>query len=146
MIANTVTGTKIFMGIVIKSAPADGPGNRIIETGGIQNLQIAERLFYLPFFLVESFGWVHVTHKFRYQVRNFMSQSCDFFLPAQRSLFSVIDKVVKGIDILQEIAPGGVPHTPGLTGGIQFPGDSVGLGVKFIVVFRFVDPDSPEDN
>ena len=45
-----------------------------------------------------------------------------------------MDKVVKGVDIFQQVAVGYIPYTPGLSGWIQLFRQAIGFGIKLVIV------------
>ena len=59
---------------------------------------------------------------------------------------AVVDEVVVGVHVLQQVALLDAAHAAGGPGGVQFMGQLVGAAVEFVVIHRLVDPDAPEDD
>ena len=63
MVAQAVTRAEILVGVIVKGAPADGPGDLGVAIHGVQHIEMAGDMFGLTLFLIVAFGRVHMAAK-----------------------------------------------------------------------------------
>ena len=60
--------------------------------------------------------------------------------------FSVVGKIVVGIDILQQVALFQIPNAGGGAAGIQLMGKLIGTRVQVVIILAFIDAHTPQHN
>jgi len=145
MVTNSISGTKVFVSMIVKSAPADASRNARIAHGGVENMCMAQCMFYQTLFLIEALCGEHVPCMFGYEIRcplpvfrKHLSRFRDIHRP-----LAIIGEVVEGIDIFQKLAAGMASNTSCLPIWIEPAGELIGLGIELMIVLGFVDTYSP---
>ena len=101
MIADPVTASKIFVGIIIKHAPAKAPGNLLFPIIGIQDIRMTQQMLDPVLFAVKGFRWKHMPIVFTDQIPFRTVRRHILFLPAS-PVVSLMRKVIERIHILKQ--------------------------------------------
>ena len=64
----------------------------------------------------------------------------------QGNVFPGVDKIVEGVDVLQEFASREISHPSGLPRGIQLSCQGIGLRIEIMIVRGFIDSHAPKND
>ena len=145
VIADPVAASEIFMRIVIEHTPAKASGDIRLSGYGIQDIGMPDCMFTAVFFVIECFGRIHMSVILTDQIGLFLigSYLCFRFTAGH---FSIVKEVIIGVDIFQQMTFLDSPDTACLSCRVQFVNYSIGFFIKYIVIRRFIDPYTPQNN
>ena len=144
MVTNVIARAKVLVGVVVKSAPADGTAATGIGVGGLKHPQVAKGVFQPSAFGVETLGGKHVPVVLGDQQRGASWKHLGRI--RKRPVGAVVNKVIVSVDILKQSALVKVPHTSGLSCGVKLPGEGICALIEGLAVGRLVDAHPPKDN
>ena len=154
VVADAVARTEVFVGVVVKHAPANGATDDGVLVRLVQHIQVACHMFGLAVFGVDALGGVHVAVELGDEVGHLMVQAGHLAGLAQRCWGNALHplgrghvaEVIDGVHVFQQLAVFDVAHATGLAGAVQAARHGVGAGVEVVVVLRLVDAHAPDDD
>ena len=154
VVADAVARAEVFVGVVVKHAPADGAADDGVFIRLVEHIQMPAHMLGLAVFGVDALGGVHVAVELGHQIRHLVGQAGHLAGLAQRGGGNTLHplrgghvaEVVHGVHVFQQLAVFDVAHATGLAGGVQAAGHRVGAGVEVVVVLRLVDAHAPDDD
>ena len=69
VIADPVTASEVFVGVVVEHAPAEASGNIGLTCHSIQYVGVADGMLTSTFFVIECLGGIHMSVVFADQIR-----------------------------------------------------------------------------
>src|SRR5438309_9774038 len=122
------------MCVVIKRAPPDA--TRILRIGSqlIMDSRVSQGMLSLPFIIIGCLGWKGMSDKLGIEIARMIG------------FFEWKPEIVHGEHIFEELRLLEVPYPTGLTSWIKQMSQGIRAGVETVIVLRFVDPNTPENN
>ena len=98
VIADPVTASEVFVGVVVEHAPAEASGNIGLTCHSIQYIGVADGMLTAALFVVEGLCGIHMPVVLTDQIR-LLHIRCDFFLRITAGHLTVVQKIIIRIDI-----------------------------------------------
>ena len=144
MIANPVTTSKISLGIVVKGTPSAGTGTITFRGNTIQNSCMSQEKFSSPWFTVKSFCREHVSIIFCNKIP--LSWTGYLNLILDSLIFSIVNKIIESINILQKTAVLNASYATCWTSWIKLSGNRICACIEFIIISTLIYSHAPHKN
>ena len=145
VVTDPIPAAKILMRIIICHAPPEASCDILLPCHGIQHICMTQRMFRSSSFTVKCFRRIHMPVILADQIRLVhIGSDLRFFLTARQP--SVMDKIIVCIHIFQQMAFFARPDTACRARVIQLMGGSIGALIKRILIYRLIDPHTPQNN
>ena len=145
MVADPVTGTEILVGVIIRHAPAEAAGDILLPRHGVKDIGMPEGVLQPVVLAVIHFRGEHVAVVLRHQVGLIHVGGHLLFLLAALIL-PTVNEIIECIDILQQAALLMAADSSRGPAAVQGPGRRIGAPVKCVIISRFVDPHTPQND
>ncbi len=145
VVTDPVTASEVFVGVVVKHAPAEASGDILLTRHGIQYVGVADGMLTAMLFVVKCLGGIHMSVVLTDEIW-LLHIGSDLFLRITARHLSVMQEIIIRINIFQQMTFFDCPDTAGRSCGIQLMCHSIGLLIKRIIVRRLIDPHTPQNN
>ena len=145
VVANAVAAAEVQMGVVVEHAPAEGAGNLAARGHVVEHLGVAQGVGGGVGLGVKELGGEHVAVILGDEI-GLVRRIGHVFLGLATPVVPLVDEIVIGVHVLQQVAVLDAPHAAGGAGGVQSPAEGVGLFIQSVIVPGLVDAHAPEDD
>jgi len=134
VIADAVAGSEVVVRVVVEGAPSDAARVLRIRRDLVVNARMAQRVLAQPLDVVGGLCRESVADEFGVEITRMVRWS-------KRE-----SEIVHREDIFEKLGIVPVPDAAGLARGIELVRDGVGARVEVVIVLRFVDAYTPEND